>query len=113
LLLAWYESKSFASSNPLIVFGRVPLFYFILHFYAIHLLLVIFSLVQYGGGALQFVFHPPAAIGGSAEVFPRGFGYPLWVTYAVWAGLVTALYPLCRWYAGVKARSKNRWLSYL
>jgi hypothetical protein len=35
------------------------------------------------------------------------------VTYAVWIGLVIALYPLCLWYAGVKARNKSRWLSYL
>ena len=68
LLLAWYEGKSFSNRNPLIVFGRVPLFYFILHFYAIHLLLVVFSLVQYGSGALRFVFNPLPALGGSAEV---------------------------------------------
>lgn len=113
LLLAWYEGRSFSSGNPLIVFGRVPLFYFILHFYAIHLLLVILSLAQYGTGAVHFVFNPTPAIGGSAETYPPGFGYPLWVTYAVWIGLVAALYPLCRWYAGVKARSRSRWLSYL
>jgi uncharacterized membrane protein len=113
LLLSWYESRSFAEGNPLIVFGRVPLFYFILHFYAIHLLLVVFACVQYGSGALHFIFHPPPALGGSAEVYPPSFGYPLWVTYAVWMGLVIALYPLCRWYAGVKTRSRSRWLSYL
>jgi len=113
LLLAWYEKRSFGAANPLTVFGRVPLFYFILHFYAIHLLLAVFSFIQYGGGAARFVFNPPAALNGSKEMYPPDFGYPLWVTYAVWIGLVVALYPLCRWYAGVKARSKSRWLSYL
>jgi hypothetical protein len=111
LLLAWYDGKNFSNSNPLIIFGRVPLFYFILHFYAIHLLLVIFAYLQFGQSALHYVFSSPPALGPSA--FPAGFGYPLWVTYAVWIGLVAALYPLCLWYAGVKTRSRSRWLSYL
>jgi len=112
LLLAWYEGKNFSSVHPLIVFGRVPLFYFILHFYAIHLLLVIFAYAHYGAGASSFVFHQPPGMGGG-DNYPQGFGYPLWVTYAVWIGLVALLYPLCRWYAGVKAQSRSRWLSYL
>lgn len=113
LLLAWYEDRTFAKNNPLIVFGRVPLFYFILHFYAIHLLLVVFSLIQYGSAAWRFAFNPLPALNGDRALYPPGFGYPLWVTYVVWAGLVLLLYPLCRWYAGVKARSRSRWLSYL
>ena len=48
-----------------------------------------------------------------AELFPAGFGYPLWVTYAVWIGLVLLLYPACRWFAAVKARRRDWWLSYL
>jgi uncharacterized membrane protein len=113
LLLAWYEKRSFSANNPLVIFGRVPLFYFVLHFYAIHLLLVIFSLIQYGGRALRFVFNPIPSLAGSAEIYPPNFGYPLWVTYVVWIGIVAALYPLCRWYAGVKARRRSKWLSYL
>lgn len=42
---------------------------------------------------------------------PRGFS--LWVVYAVWIGGVVLLYPLCKWFAGVKARRKKWWLSYL
>lgn len=113
VLLTWYYGRTFSVKNPLIVFGRVPLFYFILHFYAIHLLLVLASWMRYGNGAFAFIFHGMPSMGGPSDVYPANFGYALWVTYAVWIGLVIALYPLCRWYAGVKARNKSRWLSYL
>jgi hypothetical protein len=44
---------------------------------------------------------------------PPDYGHGLVVVYAVWLGVVAALYPVCHWYAGVKARSKAAWLSYL
>jgi uncharacterized membrane protein len=113
VLLAWYYGRAFSVNNPMIVFGRVPLFYFILHFYAIHLLLVLASWMRYGYGAFAFIFHGMPSMGGPSDVYPPDFGYALWVTYAVWIGLVIALYPLCLWYGGVKARNKSRWLSYL
>ena len=46
-------------------------------------------------------------------VLPDGWGYGLPVIYLVWAGVVLALYPACRWFAGVKARRRDAWLSYL
>ena len=44
---------------------------------------------------------------------PEGWGYGLPVVYLVWAAVVLALYPACRWFAGVKARRREAWLSYL
>jgi hypothetical protein len=38
---------------------------------------------------------------------------PLAGVYLVWAIVVMVLYPLCRWYAGVKQRRTDAWLSYL
>lgn len=52
-------------------------------------------------------------MGGLRDLFPPGFGYPLWVVYVVWVALVTSLYPLCRWFAAVKARRQEWWVSYL
>jgi uncharacterized membrane protein len=113
LLLAWYDRLSFSTANPLIVFGRVPLFYFVLHFYAIHALLIAASCIRYGSRTFAFIFHAMPAMGGPSDVYPADFGYPLWVTYAVWIGLVAALYPLCRWFAQYKATHRAWWLSYL
>jgi uncharacterized membrane protein len=113
LLLAWYDHLGFSSRNPLIVFGRVPLFYFVLHFYAIHILLGVMSYIRYGSRAFSFIFNAMPAMGGPREVYPPDFGYPLWVTYAIWIGLLAALYPLCSWFARYKATHRSWWLSYL
>ena len=113
LLLAWAERESFAPSNPLIVFGRVPLFYFVLHFYAAHVAAAVLALFRYGSPAWTFIFHPVPSMGGPANLYPPNFGYDLWVAYAVWAAIVIALYPACRWFANLKARRSDWWLSYL
>jgi uncharacterized membrane protein len=113
IVLSWFERLPFSRSNPLIVFGRVPLFYFVLHFFAAHLSIVGLSLLRYGGSAMGFMLQPVPSMGGPANEFPPGFGYNLWVAYAVWIAIVVAMYPVCRWYAAVKERRQSRWLSYL
>jgi hypothetical protein len=52
-------------------------------------------------------------MGGPPDLFPPDFGYPLGIVYVVWIGLVALLFPLCRWFAGIKARRSEWWLSYL
>jgi len=113
LVLAYLGRRSFKVSNPLIVFGRVPMFYFILHFYLIHVLIVLASWLRYGGAAAKFTFTPVPSMGGPQQLFPAGFGYSLWVVYAVWLLVVVSLYPVCRWFAKVKSTRRDWWLSYL
>lgn len=113
VVLSQFDRLSFSRTNPLIVFGRVPLFYFVLHFFAAHLAIVLLSFARYGGAAGQFMFQPVPSMGGPAKAFPPDFGYDLWMAYAVWAVIVVGLYPLCRWFAAVKERSQSRWLAYL
>ena len=52
-------------------------------------------------------------MGGPAALFPPGFGYPLWAVYVTWVAVVLMMYPLCRWFASVKARRTDWWLGYL
>jgi uncharacterized membrane protein len=113
LVLAWLDGCSLKPSHPLVVFGRVPMFYFILHFYAIHALAVLMAWARYGRAAFSFMFNPLPSMGGPAQLFPANFGYSLWVVYLIWIGIVVALYPLCRWFAQVKATRHDWWLSYL
>ena len=113
LALAVADRMKWAPSNPLIVFGRVPLFYFVLHFYAAHVAAALLGLTRYGSSALTFIFHPVPSMGAPPRMYPPDFGYDLWVAYAVWVAIVIALYPACRWFAGVKARRRSWWLSYL
>lgn len=113
LLLWWYERESMTERYPLVVIGRVPLAYFVLHFFLAHVAALLLALARYGSDALHFMFQPVPSMGGPLDRFPQGFGYSLWFTYLAWAAVVFALYPFCRWYAGVKARRRDWWLSYL
>ena len=103
LLLAFLERGIAALARPLAVFGRVPLFYYIVHLLLIDMLTVGFAVARYGRRTPELFAHGP----------PPDYGFGLLVVYVVWIGVVAALYPVCRWYAGVKARSGSRWLSYL
>ena len=113
LLLGFYDRCRWKDSNPLLVFGRVPLFYFVLHFYAIHALVLILAFFRYGTGASRFIFNPVPAMGGPQQLYPPNFGYPFGVVYLCWIMLIVALYPCCRWFTGVKATRRAWWLSYL
>ena len=113
IALAWLERLTFSRSNPLVVFGRVPLFYFVLHFFLAHALAVLVAAAVYGRAAWSFMLQPVPSMGGPAQSFPPDFGYPLWVTYVMWLLIVVTPYPACRWYANLKDRTQSRWLSYL
>jgi uncharacterized membrane protein len=113
LLMAYLDRRTFTLGNPLIVFGRVPMFYFILHFYLIHLLTALAAWVRYGNAAFRFIFNPLPSMRGPQQLFPPNFGYSLLTTYGVWILTVALLYPVCRWFAGLKARRRDWWLSYL
>jgi len=88
----------------------VPLLFFVLHFFLIHLLAVLVSELRYG--EIGEMFRSPD-LGHFPFSPPPGWGQPLPVIYAIWIAVVLILYPLCRWYAQVKQRSKSWWLSYL
>jgi uncharacterized membrane protein len=113
LVLAYFDRHPPSRQNPLIVFGRVPLFYFILHFYLIHALAVVLAWLRYGNKALEFIFNPLPSMGGPKQLFPPDFGYSLVAAYLVWIVVVVSLYPLCRWFANVKSTRRSWWLSYL
>jgi uncharacterized membrane protein len=113
LALAWFDRPGLKPSHPLVVLGRVPLFFFVLHFYAAHAAAALLALVRYGTGALAFIFHPVPSMGAPAELYPESFDYDLWVVYLVWVLVVLALYPACRSFAVIKAKRRDGWLSYL
>jgi uncharacterized membrane protein len=113
LALAYLDRYPPRARNPLVVFGRVPLFYFVLHFYLIHFLAALLAWLRYGQAAFSFLFNPLPSMGGPQQLFPPNFGYHLWTVYILWIAVVVLLYPLCRWFAKVKSTHRNWWLSYL
>jgi uncharacterized membrane protein len=111
ILLAIFDRVGISESNPLLIYGRVPLFYFVVHFFLIHLILVVATWFRYGFA--PFLLVPPPSVQGPRELFPVGFGYDLWVAYVVWVFVILTMYPSCRWFSKIKARRRDWWFSYL
>jgi uncharacterized membrane protein len=110
LLLRFLDRGTPQSLRPALVFGKVPLFYYMWHFTLIHVLAVATCYLRYGSAHWMFespdLAHYPVSP-------PPGWGYSLPVVYLAWAFVVVAMYPLCRWFAAVKQRRSDAWLSYL
>ncbi len=106
LLLPVMERLQGLAGKILATFGEVPLFFYVLHLY----------LAPAGAVALAlsegFTLKQLHGLGAGA-VPPESLGLSLSGTYAVWILLLLALYPACRWFAGVKQRRRDWWLSYL
>ena len=118
--LAWFESNRHTSTESeagrlsligrirkaFITFGRVPLFFYLLQWPVAHFIAVMLHIVTGRPIAWMFTsqFPPP--------VPPNG-GFNLAVVYGCWIVGVILLYPLCKWFAGVKQRRRDWWLSYL
>ena len=93
--------------NFFVTFGRVPLFFYLLQWPTAHLIAVIVHAAA--GKPWRWMFGSLIGV----EPPPPGVGFNLAVVYACWLVGVLLLYPLCRWFAGVKARRRDWWLSYL
>jgi hypothetical protein len=95
--------------RTLAVFGRVPLFYYVLHIPLIHLAACLVSLVREGRvNPWLFVNFPSMA-----PRPPEGYMWSLPLLYAVTAAVVVTLYFPCRWYARLKAQRRDPWLQLL
>jgi uncharacterized membrane protein len=92
------------AARPFVIFGRVPLFYYLLHLPLIHLLAIVAAYPNYRPALGSFYFTRPAE---------SGYGHELWVVYVVWIATVLLLLPICNWFARVKQRRREAWLSYL
>ena len=110
IALSVLDRLSVGTRNPLLIFGRVPLFFYVVHWYMLHVIAMAFAWSRYG--RIDFMFGLPPAIALSPSSYPSGYGYRLWVVYIVWAAIIVAMYPICGWFAGVKARRRSPVLSY-
>jgi len=109
LLLAAAEHFRGPVSDVVVTYGRVPMFYYLLHIPLIHFAACIVSLIREGHvNAWLFANHPMAP-----GPVPAGYTWPLGLLYLVYALCVISLYFPCRWYADLRARRKSPWLSYL
>jgi uncharacterized membrane protein len=87
-----------------VVFGRVPLFYYLIHWFCLKGLAIALALQRYGNAAWMY---------DQTVTPPEDYGYSLGTVYLIWVCLVLALWPPCYWFSEVKRRSSAWWLSYL
>jgi uncharacterized membrane protein len=88
----------------LLVFGRVPLFYYILHIFLIHALAIF----------VGFLFRQPVSWLWRGEHSPAGYGHGLPFVYLMWFIVLLILYLPCKSHMAFKSRHRDwGWLSYL
>jgi uncharacterized membrane protein len=96
LLLAWFDRGTPAVFRPLLIFGRVPLFFYLIHLPLIQAFDLFVDFVRFG------------------EHAPTNAGFGLAGVYAFWILILLLLYPVCRWFAKFKSDHPHwSWLSYV
>lgn len=103
------EKFRFTNFKPIVIIGRVPMFWYILHIYLIHLVAMIAAVLSgYPASAMIIDFWV------NEQVALRGYGFSLGTVYLFWIVICLALYPLSYWYNNYKSNNKDKWwLSYL
>jgi uncharacterized membrane protein len=93
LLLTFLERLTYSARNPLMVFGREPLFFFLGHFGLAHLLSKAVDLLRYG--PQPFLLTPSPTVGGDRALWPADWGFSLPIVYLAWLTVLLLMYPLC------------------
>lgn len=109
LALPWFERmKPGWFARVMITFGRVPLFFYLGQWIVAHGLAVLAAYLA--GQPVGWLLAGPIE---QPRPNPGNLGFSLWVVYVFWLAGLLLLYPLCRWFAEVKRRRRDWWLSYL
>jgi hypothetical protein len=102
LILFISEKVKNRFTEILTVYGKVPLFYFIIHLFIIHSLMFLMLRLQ-GFGSKDLLF------GAFNNGRPKaGGGVDLPVIYLIWISVVVLLYPVCKWYGSYKSVHKEK-----
>lgn len=108
-LVPFLEKSRGAVARALAVFGRVPLFYYVLHIPLIHAAACLVSLAREGRVDLWLFANHPMMV----PPAPAGYAWSLPLLYAVTAAVVALLYFPCRWYGELKGQRREAWLRLL
>ncbi|MDT9340035.1 heparan-alpha-glucosaminide N-acetyltransferase domain-containing protein [Trichodesmium erythraeum 21-75] len=107
LLLYFLEKSEIRYFKPLIILGQQPLFFYVIHFWLIHITAILFALSRYG--ITPFTF---SQLGISWK--PKAFGYDLPIVYLIWLLMTVILYIICERFAKYKKKHRGKWwLNYL
>jgi uncharacterized membrane protein len=105
-LMPLLENANNKVSRFFSVYGRVPMFYYILHIYLLHEMALLSGIIA---GAPIEIFTKNGALFDPKNTW----GFSLGIVYLYWISAVLLLYFPCRWFMKVKAKHKKWWLSYL
>jgi uncharacterized membrane protein len=109
IFLAVIEPFGNRLPKPVIIFGRVPFFFYVVHLFVIHALAMLL-LIYEGRDWHQYILSAREIMSGAL----RNFGLSLGAMYVVWIMVVGLLYPLCQWYQTYREKHPAKWwLSYL
>jgi uncharacterized membrane protein len=108
MLLYILDFIDIGKNNMFLVFGSVPMFFYLLHIPLIHLLSIIFSHLYYHHPANWFHFGKV-----TLSKMPKDYTLNLYIVYGVWIFIILIFYPLCRWYRTYKQNHDYKILTYL
>jgi uncharacterized membrane protein len=106
ILLGLFGQARGALSRAIVTIGRVPFLFYVAHIFLLHAMAVLLAAATIGQTAWLFEGMPILSK-------PQGYGVPLPAVYLLWLAAVAILYPLAQWFAGLKQRRTDWWLSYL
>jgi len=110
LLMAWWDNIQNGLTRIVSVYGRVPFFYFVTHFFLIHL----FSSIAFFIRGHTFAEDAADQATPFIKFIKAGEGVQLRYVYIIWLAIVIIMYPICKWYDNYKTKHKEKkWLSYL
>ncbi len=108
LFIAFFQNAGGRIARIISVYGRVPFFYYVLHFILIHLSSMVYFVARghsFKDGLVGDVMVP--------NFIKPGEGTSLLAVYLIWIAIVAVLYPLCKWYDHYKQSHREKWwLSY-
>ncbi len=110
LFLAWSDNIQDGFTKIVSVYGRVPFFYFVIHFFLIHL----FSTIAFFMRGHTFAEDAADTLTPFIKFIKAGEGVQLRYVYLIWLSIVIIMYPLCKWYDDYRTNHKEKkWLSYI
>lgn len=111
LLLAYLEHPLNSITSKIIVFGRVPMFFYLIHIPFIHGLGILAAMLS--GFPATVMVNLTVWVTSNAQL--KGYGFSLPVVYGIWIFVIIVLYPVCKWFGQYKQahQQEHKWLSYI
>jgi uncharacterized membrane protein len=108
-LITLLENARGVLARSIVMFGRVPFFFYVLHIPLIHAIALVVSKIRLGMvSPWLFTNHPM----GNPES-PDGYIWSLPLLYLVWGIAIALLYFACQWFANLKTKRADWWLKYI